>query len=318
MTEAAISYEHRQLVPSVVFDLYDDFAHTLGTRGYRPRPFEPVTLRLTGKVVSGSLQPLDSPFEVELCRNAGGYHVAFDAIRLADGTRRRLFLEGTFSATIESPYYQDVRIDALKLPQVSISQPHEIALQPGYNYPFPSPSSRLTSDPTPKVVVGPTLIRGGFYATDGTGIVGARVEVPGKSNQYFTDASGQWVLVHVDIETAETALVRFVLPNGTTENISGVSLRPGGEVSVSQTALRGWVQNDKGLPIASATIEVVGFQGTSVSAADGGWKYFFALNQPTAAAGTIAVKITALGKSQLVPGIVPVPRSTTIVPTVRF
>jgi hypothetical protein len=90
----------------------------------------------------------------------------------------------------------------------------------------------------------------------------------------------------------------------------------GAEAGLAQTALRGWVLTQAGGVAAGAAVEVLGRPGRASVGPDGGWFYYFGLNQ---AAAAVDVRATLPGGQNLTENNVPVqPRSTVVVPTFRF
>ncbi len=305
-----IRYEIHRQGAARVFDLEDRFARDRGTRGPHPRPLGRVTFRLLAEIVGNALRPFDSQPELEVRRNGGGYDVFFDILRLSDGTRRRGGLSGTYAVGVESEFYQAVERDDVLIPQPD--QPYGVALEPGYAYPFPTESTRGGS-------AGVTLLRGSVPAVDGRGMAGVTVEVTGKSNSYRTDASGQWVLVFPDTQPAEQVDVHFTLPDGTVTNVAAVQVTPGRETSLPPTGLRGSVLTDRGLAIAGARIQVTGQPMSSASDRNGGFFFYFGLDQPPAV--VTAVDVTATlpdGRTQTRPTIPIQRRATVVVPAFRF
>jgi hypothetical protein len=131
-----------------------------------------------------------------------------------------------------------------------------------------------------------------------------------------TDESGQWVLVFPEGQASAAVIVRFRLPNGATSNVAGVQIEPGRDSTLPQTALRGSVTTNAGVPIPGATVTVSGQPGSSRSRVDGGWFYFFRPDEP---ATNVTVTATLPdGRSQSRGGVPVQPRSTVVVQSFEF
>src|SRR5262249_14106387 len=171
--------------------------------------------------------------------------------------------------------------------------PYSVDLDPGHTYPFPdSYPFQVQANPVPCGSIapgsGPTLLRGGLHAVDGTGIEGARVEVVGVSNVFETGDTGDWVLWFPEAQPSGLVTVRVTPPASAASNVSGVCMVRGREASLHETSLRGWVRR-RGLGVGDAEILVGGFPGSSRTAADGSWSYYFGLDQPDQIVGVTAV-----------------------------
>jgi hypothetical protein len=219
-----------------------------------------------------------------------------------------------FYQTVER---QDVAFGNPRMPFVFSAD-----LQPGYGYPFPTQIG-----PVGATGFAPSLLRGGVFSADGTGVADVEVqaEVPALnvvSTSYRTDSNGEWVVVAPDTffgnppQTTTMATVRFTLPGNVVVSVPNVEVARGRERSLRQTALRGQVLNAQGLPVANATISVSG-QATTVSTTrDGNWFFHFPLNQ-AAAVVSVTAQLSS-GATQTAPAIGVQPRATVVVPTFRF
>lgn len=310
-----MTVERRRLAATLIFDLEDVYARERAVRGLHPRPIGPLRFRLVGEVVAAVRQDFDEPLEMLVTTNPSDYHLFYGEVRLADGQRRRIELAaGTYVVAIESDFYQGAEREDIEVPQLHpVPGPYRFDLEPGYAYPFPQ--EHVALEAPPRVVDGPTLLRGTLHRTDGRGIAGATVEVTGQSNVYRTDASGSWVLVFPDTQPAGNVTVRFQLPGSPPEDVVNVAVEPGRERSLNQAALRGAVTRD-GAPAAGARVRVVGRPGESPTAGDGGWSYHFEINQ---GAAVVDVEASLDGGPPLtVPNVVVLPWSTVVVETFRF
>ncbi len=171
----------QRLTAALIFDLEDSYARDRGVNGPHPRPFGSFDYFITGRVVSGVPQLLESPLALKVVRNPTGYGVFFgDMLSRAGNTLRANLLDGTYILRIESQFYQPAERNDIVLPSVFASgspgpgtlAPWFFDLSPGYAYPFPD-SSTLSRGR------GPTLLRGTLLAPDGTGIQGAAIQVVG-------------------------------------------------------------------------------------------------------------------------------------------
>ncbi len=289
---------------ALIFDLEDRYARERGVHGRHPRPLGEVRFHLLG---AAGGEPLAAPKELAVRRNPSGFDVWFDELRRPDGTHQRSGLaEGTYAVRVTSDFYQIAEQPDVELPQPA--QPSFLDLLPGYRYPFPRVSTLGRGR-------GPTLLRGGLHRADGGGVEDVRVEAEGALYGYRTDPTGQWVLVFPDQRGDGDVTVRFVQPDGAVSEAGGVPVLQGRDNSLPQTALRGTVLDERGIAVAGAVVEVAGHRGRSRTGPDGGWGYYFDLDQ---AAAKVGVTITAPdGRRQALSEVEIRPRSTVAVPTLR-
>lgn len=298
----------RRLSATLVFDLEDRFARGRGVRGFHPRPLEPVKFLATARIEGGVRKEIVPPLELVVTRNGGGYHLFFGTARRHDGERReRALTDGLYAVRVEGRFYQSAeRVDVVvPTPDRAFS----FDLRPNYAYPFPSESTLGGG-------LGLTLLRGTLHTTDGRGVAGATLQVVGTTEPCVTDATGQWVLVFPDTQASGNVTVRVVLPGGAAQNVAGVPVVRGREAGLGETALRGWLLSAAGGVIPGATVQVQGFADLVTAGLDGGWFYYFDLNQ---AAATVSVTATLPdGRSQTQINQQVRPRATVVVPTFRF
>jgi hypothetical protein len=302
--------ELRALSADAVFDLEDRHARVQGVRGAHPRPLAPARFVAVARITGGGRVELDPPLELGVLRNPSGFDLFFGyAAPVGSDTARRLE-QGTYAVRVSSGgVYQTVERADIAIP--APDTPYRFELEPSYAYPFPSGAAAAQGG-------APTLLRGGLQGPDGTGIEGARVDVPALAAvpTHTTDESGQWVLVFPEGQASGNVSVRFRLPDGTTTNVAGVPILATRDSTLPQTALRGSVTTDAGAPIPAATVTVSGQPGSTRSRVDGGWFYYFRPGQP----GT-NVTVTATlpdGRSQSRGGVPVQPRSTVVVQSFRF
>ena len=102
-------------------------------------------------------------------------------------------------------------------------------------------------------------------------------------------------------------------------NVADVPVAPGRETSLAPTALRGSILSDRGLPIPGAQVQVIGQAEPSAARADGGWFFYFGLDQPPAAVNAVDVRaVLPDGRSQTRPNVPIQRRGTVVVPGFRF
>jgi hypothetical protein len=302
-----MAINHRQNMQSaiLVLDPEDRYARERRVRGPHPRPIGKIRYLLVARVVGGVREELSVPSELLTVRNTSGYDVYFDQTRVGEQRYRMVYDAGTYVVRVESEFYQGGEYQVL-VPEAHT--PLHIDLEPNYAYPFPTA--------TLKNLRGPTLLRGTVCDTAGRGVAGVRIEVPGESNVYRTDASGQWVLVFVDGQASGDVTVRFVFPDASVIDVTTVAVVQGAERSLTQAGLRGWVLDRAGIALPNVRIQVSGHAGESRSAGDGSWIYCFGLNQ-----GAEVVQVTAsspAGTALTQANIHVQPRAVVVVPTFRF
>ncbi|MCG8346178.1 MAG: carboxypeptidase-like regulatory domain-containing protein [Chloroflexales bacterium] len=301
-------YETQWLTAIAIFDLEDRYARLRQGGESHPRPIGPVAMYLVGRMIDGQRQDFAQPLELRVRRNPSGYYLFFGEVKQRDSTLRRVDLApGAYIIRVESQYYQVAERTDIVLPRYDAAYFFDLA--PGFAYPFPAQVWKSH---------GPTLLRGNLYHRDGAGLAGALIEVAGQEQQginYRTDATGQWVLVFPYDQPSTDIKVRFTLPDGTTKEVNAHIVH-GRDTSLFQTALRGWVLNEAGVGVRGATIRVEGRPGQTTTGSDGGWFYYFDLDQPAAQVRVTATLTDGRSRTQ---GNVPVqPGATTVAPTFRF
>jgi hypothetical protein len=216
----------RALTAAAVFDVQDRWARDRGVLGPRPRPSGPLRFTAAATIDGGGRHEIDPPQELVTRRNGSGYHIFFGVM----GDGRRLDA-GTYAIRIEGPLYQTAEREDVTVPQPGA--PYTYDLEPGYAYPFPP---------------GSTLLRGSVHDTGGDGLAGVRVSVPGVSNEYVTDATGQWALVFDDTQPTGDVTVRFELPGDPPIDLAAVAVLARRESLLTQTGLRGNVRRGRHRP----------------------------------------------------------------------
>lgn len=221
----------RRLQPAVqIFDLKDHYMRERGVQGPHPRPIEPILFYAMGQVVGGDRQLFAAPQRLVIRRNPSGYHLFFGTVRLAGGEVRSAFqTDGIYIVRVESRYYQPLEVD-LQMPMTDPKKPADLVLLPGYAYPFPR--SVLPGGG------GPTLLRGSVVDANDRGLGRVTIEVIGQESiVYFTDSSGQWVLVFPDNQPAGPISLRLTTADGTSEVVNNVSITQGQQSSLPPVVL---------------------------------------------------------------------------------
>jgi hypothetical protein len=269
-----MQFEMRRLTATLIFDLKDQFATIRGTRGAFPRPFEPIRFFATAQGSGMNRREFETPLELVVSRNGGGYHVFRNLFKRPDGTKGTL-LSDTYDLRVEGSFYQRAERANVTLP--SGDQAVAFDLLPAYSYPFPR-------DRKPTGGRGYALLRGSLHGKEGKPIAKAEVSVVGANSVYVTDESGQWVLVFRDSffaanQTTKTVTVLITPSGGPAMNVLNASVDKGSERTLAETALRGWVLRG-GIGVSGATVTVQGRPGSARTGADGSWFYYFGFDDP--------------------------------------
>lgn len=328
-------FERRTLSAVLILSLEDAFAREWLGPASQPRPYEPLRFWLVGRELGGVAETFD-PVPLEVTRNASGYHLFFGRAQATGGAGQRprpggyspgrlLDLPpGVYTLRITSPYYQTLE-DRYELPMPNPNLPDTLenysnVLQPGYAYPFPNPLSLgqvadvdCDGERFP-ARSGPTLLRGVVLDTNGAGMAGARVRVPGRPGVYLTDATGQWVLWFRESQPTAPVTVRIEPAGRPPVEVADVCLARGYETVLHNTALRGWVRQ-AGRELPGAVVTVTGKPGQALSGPDGAWRYVFPFSQ---GAGNVEVRAALPGGPTQRKNIAVVPRSTVVVDTFIF
>jgi hypothetical protein len=312
---SSLVFEFRRQRAVLILDAEDRFLREQGIAGPHPRPLGTLNFSLVGRRVGGVFEAIEPPIVLEVTANPSGYHLFFGKEKVDGGRRNALLSEGTYVLRVEAALYQtaeiDIEIETLFSPmsvQPGLRAPYFVDLSPGYAYPFPQ-SSVVPG------AAGPTLLRGAVRSVDGQGIAGVEVEVIGQTTPYRTGSNGQWVLAFPETLASGNVTVQFRFPNGPVQNIAGVPIRQGLESSLPQAALRGTVFS-RGAGSAGAVITVSGHAGEARTQSDGGWFFYFDLDQVDE---MVSVTATLPDGSSLVQAGVPVRRrATSVVPAFRF
>jgi hypothetical protein len=263
-----------------------------------------LTYRIVARIVDQERSDFDVPVELVVTRNPSGYDLFFGRERLSGGRHRNAALaDGVYVLRTESTYYQPAERADIAIPATG---PYLVDLLPGVAYPFPAatlPGGR-----------GPTLLRGAYQASDGTGIESATVTAAGRAISCRTDATGQWVLVFPDDEPAGDVTVRIV-DGAVTHEAAHVAVLPGRQAALAPTVLVGLV-TAAGIAVPDAVITIANHPDNTRSATDGSWRYVFPPDQGGETV-TVAVLLPD-GRQQTSAGVQIQPRTTGDVPAFIF
>jgi hypothetical protein len=325
--------ERFSLTPTLVFSVGDGFARDRAGGQSPTRVMGPLQFWLAARVAPAPREDFATPWEMVMQINRSGYYLFFGLVQWPDGGRRRITLDpGRYLIRVTSPLYQPLA-QAVSVPMGNLNYPdltsvdpdqrdpmrqYSFSLEPGATYPFPNTvafrpelvGSGCVED-TAAGRLAPTLLRGSLHSRDGRPIAGARVSVAGWSNTYTTGDSGDWVLWFADTRAIGPVPVHVDFPDGTSLDVPNVCVVRWRETSLRETALRGWVLRS-GRGVAGAVITVAGQPGAATSSRDGGWTYYFALNQPDA-----TVDLTATlpdGAGLTIPNVPVRQRATVLAP----
>lgn len=321
-------HERHTLTALLILDLEDAFARS--PAGEPPRPLEPLRFFLTERNIQGTITKYKPPIELEVIRNASGYHLFFGrqkirGVRGAISTQRLDLPRGQYTLQVTGPFYQTA-IETFDLPIGNANDPdiiekYRIKLNASYAYPFPhiyplgqQPEGNCSNRHfIPRH--GPTLLRGVLLNEAGQGVENAFVRVANRTNTYTTDPSGQWVLWFKDPAPTGPVTVLIKFPNQQGEQpVNNVCVVQGHETSLHQTALRGWVRRGA-QPLPGAVITVQGFPMQTVSDKHGGWTITFPFSQSERDVTVIA---RAEGAPEQPRTVKLVPRATVVVNTFQF
>lgn len=312
------AYETRTVSPLVVFDPVDRFARDRAVSGRHPRPVGRIAYRLIAIVVGGARQDLGRPLDLVVTRNAAGYDCWFGELREPGGSRRNLTpFPVPFVVVVDAEGHQDLELQLNALP----AGPTEVALEPGYAYPFPAGSARPGS-------VGPTLLRGTLRSADGGGVEGVTVRVdpppPGQPvppPRYVTDETGQWVLPFDDaVSTVSDATVRLSRPGQPDVLVHEVPIVRGDTSSLRQAAVTGRAVHPDGRGVPRVVVTVSGEPGSATTTAEGSWTFWFQIDRflPSLGASPVAGAATPPQGPPQNWSVQVQPRTTTRVPDIAF
>lgn len=340
--------------PHMALSVVDALARALRVGGEFPPLLGDVSCEVLEATAPAPTR-FDPPRALYTFRNRSGYVVTDGTYtETGDSSRRWPLGPGTYRVRLCGELYQDAEFvmlwppagDARRIAVPQSAVPDSVALMPSPAYPLPDVTLGQSQ-------LGPTLLRGSVFASDGTPIAGAVVEtinlllsqpndkkVPPLGDWPFLRAvsqvSGDWALVLPGrryIDPAPDVLprnlpplptpplrklisVRITTPAGAvTTTVQEVLL--GSEHAVRNTALRGQVLGPGGRPIAGARIETSASPVVSRSRSDGSWYLYFDLNQP-AAMNVDVTATTPAGDAATDSTSAVRPGATAVVPTFHF
>jgi hypothetical protein len=335
--EGRYSATHR---PSFAVAAVDLLAQALAARG----PIAPPNCALSCAIVA-QLAPVarafDPPLMLELQQRVNGALTFDGRYRIGDGPLRDVSLgDGSYTAELRGDHYRPSRFQldwppsALRTPIVA-GVPADVGLMPSTAYPYPD----VTALP---FNLGPTLLRGSVFATDGTPEVGAVVSIPALPAlnppapawpfiQTETDASGGWALLLPDRrrigvagETAVPPVQQMTvhvqclpIPGGRVLDFQNVPVTLGRENAAPNTSLRGQVTRAGGRPLGGVAITTSANALASRTRDDGRWALYFDPNY--AGASNVTVKATATdGSTVTLNGVAIKQGATVVVPTLHL
>jgi hypothetical protein len=326
--------------PTFAVAAADLLAQALAARG----PIAPPNCPLSCAVVA-QLAPVardfDPPLMLELRQGTNGSLLLDGRYRVGDGPLGDFPLgDGSYTAELRGDHYrpQPFTLDwpptALRTP-LAAGAPVDVTLFPSTAYPYPD----VTALP---FNLGPTLLRGSVFRTDGTPEVGAVVTIPALPAlnppapawpfiQTETDASGDWALLLPDRRrfgiagetTAQppqsmTVHVQCLpLVGGRVLDFQNVPVTLGRENAVPNTSLRGQVTRAGGRPLGGVVITTSANALASRTRDDGRWTLYLDPNQ----VGVINVAVTATapdGSTVTLNGVAIQSRATVVVPTLHL
>jgi hypothetical protein len=303
----AIVYERTTLAAPAVMTVVDQFEQARGTRGAFPAPLGAVRFALLARFDQGNPVALDPLWQLRAETNGNGIFRFRDEATVTGRLPFRVPAQ-RYRLRIDSDFYQSVETD-LDWP-AQAGQPPTVLLRPGYAYPFPDLTLPRTAF---------TVVRGSVFAVGGGPIAveAASVSITDPPNTWplaiaRTDATGGWALVVPRGASSPPfpATLRVAPPAGSALDID-VTIRPGVENTVAQTALRGAVQTTTGIPIRGALVQVDALSQQAVTDRDGAWAFYFPLDQVDTQVLVTATAPAGQSQSQFVDVI---GRATVIVP----
>jgi hypothetical protein len=328
---------HRPTFAVVAVDL---LAQALAARG----PIAPPNCALSCAVVE-QLTPVartfSPPLMLELRQSTNGSLLFDGRYRIGDGPLRDAPLgDGSYTAELRGDHYLPTRFPldwppaALRTPLVG-GVPTDVGLLPSAAYPYPD----VTALP---FNLGPTLLRGSVFATDGTPEVGAQVSIPALPAlnppapawpfiQTETDAAGSWALLLPDrrrfgvagettVPPAQPMTVHvqcLPLVGGRVLDFQNVPVTLGRENAVPNTSLRGQVTRAGGRPLDGVVITTSLNALATRTRDDGRWTLYFDPNQLSVA--NVAVTATAPdGSTATLNGLAVQGKAAVVVPTIHL
>ena len=325
---------HRPTFAVLAVDL---LAQALAARG----PIAPPNCALACAVVE-QLTPVartfTPPLLLELVQGTNGNLLLDGRYRVGDGPVRDVPLgAGSYTAELRGDHYRAQRFD-LDWPPTTVRAalvggvPADVALMPSAAYPYPD----VTALP---FNLGPTLLRGSVFQTDGAPEVGAVVSIPALPAlnppapawpflQTETDDSGSWALLLPDRRRFGIAGETTVPPaqqmtvhvqcrppvGGRVVDFQNFPVTLGRENAIPNTSLRGQVTRSGARPRGGVVITTSLNALASRTRDDGRWTLYFDPNQLSVA--NVAVTATAPdGSTATLNGVAVQEKAAVVVPT---
>lgn len=300
----------------------EETLNALKRNGPMPGPLGPVDFH----VVTGGTPNSKSDLKLHVTQNSSGVYVFTGLVSRTGGDTETRLPAGDYNVRISSRFYRTIETGVIRIPAADPRHALQtFDLVPNHAYPFPRGGSPRGGD-------RPTLLRGTLHEPGGAPLEGAIIHVevtyptsaatvPRDSEwkrSYLTEASGQWVFVVPDdllAGNSPVARVAIRYPGSEREHTRQILLKPWATTLLSETGLRGRVQNVGGVSIPSAVVRVQGHPAHALSDDSGEWSYFFRF--PDNTIGEVTVNATVNGR-QKTHTLTPVIGQTTQVPDFIF
>jgi hypothetical protein len=322
---------HSPVYSMGAIDLFAD-ARTTKPADSKLRPVVPPLLGEFRFFVTDRLTPpvafYDPPFEFISWSNRSGFFLFSGEIRAPDRPGTLALSPGRYRWRVESEYYRLVEFDDVWPPTNNYDSAKDLKLLPAPNYPFPNLNLK------PRREFALTLLRGTLLGSAGQPVEKVKIELTAPVlppsfvafKECQTNEQGEWVLAFLEKKQKDDTSplfdfagakihVSFPGNNGHEYEVGGVSINPGAENSLRQTALRGRVVKPGGVPVSEAKITTSVGAGESVSRLDGQWFFYFELRQ---AGGPVTVTATAPDGRTGNQDVVIEPRKTVVAPTLEI
>lgn len=325
--------------PQFALAAVDVLGQALAARGPLATPTCPIACLIVEQLTPVA-RAFDPPLALELRQSPNGTLVIDGRYRIGDGPVRDLLLpDGLYDAELRGDHYIPESFAltwppvALRTPLGAGGLPVDVTLLPSSAYPYPDLSTLPFN-------LGPTLLRGSVFTSDGEPVVNAVVRViglppltPALPAWPFVETRsgerGDWAVLLPDRRRigfpGETTpqppvpmTIRIEHPNaGPVVDILGVPVTLGRDNAVPNTALRGTVARSGGHPLDGVAITTSVNGLVSRARADGSWTLYFDPNQPDVA--NLAVTATAPdGSTVTLNGVAIRNRATVVVPTLHL
>jgi hypothetical protein len=254
----------------------------------------------------------DPPFEFISWSNRSGFFLFSGEIRAPARPGTLTLSPGRYRWRVESDYYRLVEFEDVWPPDNTYDSAKDIKLLPGPNYPFPDLNLKQRE-------LALTLLRGTLFSSGGRPVEKVKIELAAPAlpasfvafKECFTNERGEWVLAFIEKKQKDDTVpppdfahskIHVSLPEN--DYAVELSINPGAENSLRQTALRGRVVKPGGVPVSGAKITTSVGAGESISRTDGQWFFYFELRQeggPVTVTATTSDGRTGSKESEIVP-----------------